>query len=608
MHARLNVDGACPTALGPMMATTPSTPHPGFPSPSSQDILKRKKSDTEPSVKDRLKRLFSPPYLLTPSSTPSLSSQTTSTAPEDADPTNAGNNNVSSASPWATISLQLPAQAQDLVRFRPKGHLYYGRLSKIRIPTEANCLWQENIENPLNLDLDPLRAQRKDYSTGIEIELRMSGTAKRDASSITLSPTIWILCESKKCRDKASAALAKLDWLRMYLTTESLRPYFPNSRQDNRFGLEIHVSTLVLSASVAAASTPLDDSLTLQDPFVLPSSHPNDDTAKLYVHLEDDENYAEPDTACGRIICLTLTRNGREPIRLFSRLGGMISVEAGTSRASVFGLTAAHAVYKLLVSGQRRSVEADGDGAEPGLGNGSRSDDKVSTSMDDNSSDNSDSDSCCGSESSASSALDAFQQPLGYKDPRKVKKWLSIKSTGPVNFLGRGTRSMSAQSETWWPDLHIDTQLDPPFPEAMDADIALLDVAGLARLQNLYKGREKTSGISSVVVNHFLPDFDPTSHNSVVKILVDATEPIEGYLLPGSSRMSIGRGCTIETRKIELSAPLCTCGYRSFAQGLRAQTNLFRHQPKGHRAHGLCTVMRCMGSLSPSISKNRMRT
>ena len=213
-----------------------------------------------------------------------------------------------------------------------------------------------------------------------------------------------------------------------------------------RFGIEIHKGTPILAATLRTNSVPLED-LDLELPFNLPSLSP--DNMRLYIHVDGNENSL--DSACGRLCCLTLLRDDHEPVQVFSRLGGMMDVEENVEshrRSSTFGLTTAHGIYRLLDSSrtepnvglQDSGTESDseseaaggeGDGSDPGPGDDGTDD----------------SHSYCGSDSSVSSApggngLDS----LGYRDSRSVGKWIPVTSTGPVNFLGRGTQGMHSDS------------------------------------------------------------------------------------------------------------------------------------------------------------------
>ncbi|KAH6615908.1 hypothetical protein B0J18DRAFT_292097 [Chaetomium sp. MPI-SDFR-AT-0129] len=206
-----------------------------------------------------------------------------------------------------TATIDLSTQRKDLVCFRQ--NLYYGLHTKIKCPEVATRAWDQDIKTRLSLDLVPVQegVARKKKDSAIELELRMSGTAQSGAIAITLSPAIWILCGSRYCKKKIQEEVAKLTWLRVF----------------NSYAIEIHRGAPILAASQQPTSVPLDN-LDLGHPFPLPSSI--SDNIRLHIHLENDEGSAG--SACGRLCCFTLLQNNSEPVQRFSRLGGMLDIEA----------------------------------------------------------------------------------------------------------------------------------------------------------------------------------------------------------------------------------------------------------------------------------------
>lgn len=436
--------------------------------------------------------------------------------------------------PWPTTVVNLPLQSKELVRFHPG--LYYGRHTKIPCPAKAARVWAEDIKERLSLDLVPAQEQvsRMKKNSAIELELRMSGAARPGETAITLTPTIWILCGSKCCMKRIQKEVAKMTWLRIF-----------------RFGIEIHKGAPIFAAVLGANSVPLED-LDLECPLNLPSLSPGN--SRLYIHVDGDES--SQDSACGKLCCSTLVRDGLEPVQVFSRLGGMMDVErdGGSDRSSTFGLTTAHGIYQLLNSTRTEwNMALQDSDTRPDPGNEAAGSEGGGSDLAPWDDDTEDSHSCYGSNSSVSSAparngLDS----LGYKDPRSVRKWIPVTSTGPVNFLGRGTREMHSDSTDWWSELRTD--VDNLLFGAHEADFALLTIPRALDLRNTYRQGGKGSNSTSAVVRRLPGGWDPGS--CTVQILVDVAEPVEGFLLSDTADIRFGER-NFQTRKIELSAPLC---------------------------------------------------
>ncbi|KAK1751331.1 hypothetical protein QBC47DRAFT_80983 [Echria macrotheca] len=485
----------------------------------SADLLQERwKKRLFPGRTGRQEPARPPPALAPPTPTATISSpeQSNTTAGPSGSSTVQSPSSAEQSESWQTAVVPFPSENKELVCVHRR--LYYGLHTKIQCPGNAARVWAEDIKKRLALDLVPVqeRVLRKNKNAGIELELRMSGTAKSGAPTITLAPTIWILCGSKYCKQKIQKEVAKMTWLRIF-----------------RFGIEIHTGTPILAATPEASLVVPLERLDLTHPFNLPSS--SSGTSQLLIHLQNDEGLGN--TACGRLCCFTLLRDGVAPMQRFSRLGGVMDV-GSKDQTSSYGLTAAHALYDLLLSSQTTAED----------GNGPVSDDSET----DSDCDSIDSNSSCGSHSSGFSApTDDHKNVLGYRNPCDIKTWVPITSTGPVNFLGRGTPRMQSGSTDWWPELH--TSVTNPLFRAHEADFALLTIPTDLKLQNTY-GTVMKASISPTEIVDRLPihsDLDPGE----VRILVNPVDSVAGFMLRNTSDIISGSG-SIQTRKIELSAPL----------------------------------------------------
>lgn len=512
----------------------------------------------------------------------------TSSSPAQSIPSangNSGYNGISGTESWTT-TIDLSAQSGNLVCFHR--NLYYGLHTKIKCPDVAARVWAQDIQKRLSLDLIPAqeRVSRKKKNSAVELDLRMSGTAQFGAETITLAPTIWILCGSQYCKKTIEKEVTKLTWLRIY-----------------SYAIEIHKGAPILAASLQPMSVPLE-MLDLGHPFPLPSS--SSDNLRLHIHLEDDETSIR--SACGRLCCFTLLHNNLEPVQRFSRLGGMMDV-ATNGQTTTHGLTTAHGIFQLLDIGQAKlgvsleasHVESDVDSDSENESAVSEGDGFNSRPRDD---DTDDSHSCCSSDSSLSSVPTPKRLNfLGYRDPRSVKNWVPIMSTGPINFLGRGTLGMRSQSMEWWSEPHTDTRESLFLTRG--GDFALLTIPRSASLRNAYEKGGKGRGSFPEIVRQFVECED--SDSGVVQILADAGDPIEGRLLPNAADIRFGED-NIQTRKIELSAPLCRLPSTGFGNSKLARLTPLFHQPQEHLGRGWSVETTCTESLSPSMSASHMRT
>jgi hypothetical protein len=400
--------------------------------------------------------------------------------------------------------------------------VYCGLQSKIPPPDEALQEWTNKVQNPLWVDLEPARTKtkRKGEDAALELELRMSGKSKRGAVVVELAPAIWILCGSTYCKKRIEEAVDDMNWLRPFLSS---------------FAIEIHVGSPIFS--VETEKTDFIRGLPPGDPIPMP------DGTEMLLHVE--EAVQDVESACGRLCCATVLRDQKVVRQSFSRLGGMVdianrSMMSPMSSSEVFGLTTAHGFYQHLVS------QAD-DFRNDKIGSDS-DDDRQSVDQEDL--DDTDKGQY-GSNSSPKLQTEEMigirhSLRLGYKDPRLTSAWTLVPSTGPVNILGQGAKSMKPQPKWWSDDQSSESRA------VKDADFALLKLDVL--LHNRYLTGDKDA--QPVVVDQV--DMNPClSSGEAVQILVDAAEPVEGFLLPGAAGFRV-QDATLQTKKVELSGPLGT--------------------------------------------------
>jgi hypothetical protein len=97
---------------------------------------------------------------------------------------------------------------------------YVGKLGDLSPPATAEATWLSSTRQRLITDLRPvLISLPKSLSQNeeiIELELCMSGRVDAALDTVQLSPSIWIRCGSKRCRDDIRKAVADLSYLRPF--------------------------------------------------------------------------------------------------------------------------------------------------------------------------------------------------------------------------------------------------------------------------------------------------------------------------------------------------------------------------------------------------------
>ncbi|KAH6615909.1 hypothetical protein B0J18DRAFT_292092 [Chaetomium sp. MPI-SDFR-AT-0129] len=114
---------------------------------------------------------------------------------------------------------------------------------------------------------------------------------------------------------------------------------------------------------------------------------------------------------------------------------------------------------------------------------------------------------------------------------------------------------MRSQSTEWWSELQ--TIVKNPAFLAQGGDFALLTIPQSVNLLNNYWYGKEGTGLGPLrqTVGPLVGYGD--SFSGIVQILASAADPVEGHLLPGETYIRFGKD-NVQTRKIELSAPLST--------------------------------------------------
>jgi len=104
--------------------------------------------------------------------------------------------------------------------YRLDNGTYIGKLRWLPPPATVEATWSSTTRKRLITDLRPVLASLPKSlprdETIIELELCMSGRIDAASNQVILSPSIWIRCGSKRCRDEIQKAVADLSYLRAF--------------------------------------------------------------------------------------------------------------------------------------------------------------------------------------------------------------------------------------------------------------------------------------------------------------------------------------------------------------------------------------------------------
>lgn len=366
------------------------------------------------------------------------------------------------------------------------------------------------MQHQLHVDLDVVRTtitKKCKPKSGSEAtvqmpELRMVGGKVGTGNLVKLETTIWISCTCKCSKNKVK------EFLRRDL------PWVQDNCQNLGWRLEVRVDPPAVFSAVEYPARLTN--LTLERPIRLR------DNTEMYLHVEDSDDNT---SACGRYLCTTFVGEGNVTKQRFSRLGGLIDLNGKT-----LVVTTAHSILERFMSDlQPPSEELQSDSSQD-----DQSDEPASKSDDDT-----DDNGCASDQSGPSEPSIPHPNALGYKDPATISSWKPIQFGGPINFLGLGRHTLTSQAGGGKAPQHppgTDFALFELGPEMVTAENTYSDPTAYKTLVGSYSEKQDMK-------------YGP------VEILVDDERPEHGFLLPQASGIYI-RGIMLETRKVELHAPL----------------------------------------------------
>lgn len=176
--------------------------------------------------------------------------------------------------------------------------------------------WRKEIQLPLVSDIE---ATLKAPNAAATI-LLWSAEVNNSTKWLEMRLTTWISCSSEKCCKILETDLRSRNYL--------------NGEQNERYQLHFdwHGKLGLASRTMLSFTIPL--SVAEQQGHDMPFGY------SLYLHMQDDPDLRS--SACGRILLLTLTRNGSIVKQCISTIGGVISVDG-----VIYGLTTAHAIFDI---------------------------------------------------------------------------------------------------------------------------------------------------------------------------------------------------------------------------------------------------------------------
>ena len=190
--------------------------------------------------------------------------------------------------------------------------IYIGSLIEMPPPPKRETEWQNSIRIRLVKDLQPvtqnLPRNLKTKETIIEPELCMVGEVDSKTQYVTMKPTVWIRCGSKKCRKAVQKAVDDLHYLQIF----------------SRGRVQVH-----LHAPWPAGDSGLD---------ALGEQYGHD---SLQLQLQ----HYPMSSACGAKLLISV-KSGDAKQLWTSTIGGLIRVDN-----HVYALTTAHSIFQALESG-----------------------------------------------------------------------------------------------------------------------------------------------------------------------------------------------------------------------------------------------------------------
>lgn len=174
----------------------------------------------------------------------------------------------------------------------------------------------------------------------VKPDFRWAGQQQSQGQAIVieLQPTVWISCNSPELREAIVDGLLHAPWLTWLDAADELR----------------HGRIVVDDAwKWASGNVARNIALTLGHGMHLPSGH------QLYLNVEKRE---DGDSACGLLLCTTVTREGSIVGQWISRVGGILELGDGRTVA----VSTAHGpIEDMLIYRERLSSQPQSDHIEP---------------------------------------------------------------------------------------------------------------------------------------------------------------------------------------------------------------------------------------------------
>ncbi|KAK5662717.1 hypothetical protein OQA88_8633 [Cercophora sp. LCS_1] len=408
----------------------------------------------------------------------------------------------SSSTTRDAITIDFPSRHGELRPLQATRQAYYyapanNNRPGLRHPAFTDRTYRENVNNHISRLANDLRAyldRRRVTNADFSVEFRLAGRVKPpNLTQIELRPIIYVSCTAERVKKLIEKALrdSDLEWATTFETW-------------------VRVGGLVLnSARTAIQVTGLD--------LASGGGFRFRDLVRVYLHLQVPDDGV---SACGLLLCATITYKGAVVDQRLSRLGGLLKVDGTATWAT----STAHGIVDALYRCSRMEPEPSirnrpgepgaehptdsRDGEEEDEINESHSDDRFSSH---------------------------HQTLLGHVNPRKISRWRQITDIRALEFIQPAITAAPGASRK------------------RAHDFALFGVWD--RLQNSY-----VEDGSRHLIHGYLKDKDLPTADEDVKILLGGGVNPSGRIQPLASSIYLS-GAEFKTKKISLPSPL---GMRSF--------------------------------------------
>jgi len=343
----------------------------------------------------------------------------------------------------------------------------------------------KRLENDLNAFFNGRRVT----SPRFKVELRLAGRVKGPNQPwIELKPTIVISCAKREHQSSIKKALkdSALEWATTFRTW-------------------VRVGGISLNSARTSIQVPGLD---------LPSGGgiPFRKFVRVHLHLQVPDDGV---SACGLLLCATITYKGVVVDQQLSRLGGLLKVD---SRAT-WATSTAHGIVDALSrytgvepeTSSRSRLRESGAEHPPDIRDGEEEDEIGEGPSDD-------------------TFNPYHQRLLGQVDPRQITRWRQISDIRALDFIQPAITTA------------------PGANTKLPHDFALFSVTD--ELQNSYE-----EDGSRHLIHGYLKDKDLPTANEDVKVLLGSGSNPWGRIQPGSSSIFLS-GVEFKTKKILLPGPL----------------------------------------------------